>query len=665
MNKVLIVFLAALSTLSCSREPIGCDNSVNKDATSKISNSPQDALPGELVVRFSGSAAEQIESSAIYTKAAADNATITRSGVATIDDALTAIEAISIEPLFAINVEMELRAREAGLHKWYVIEFNDRIDLQAAATTLSRIDAVEIVQFNEVLKPTYNKEVYPYSSTRAQAASDGLPCNDAALGDQWNYNNTGDKKFATEAVAGADINLFDAWQMSTGDPSVIVAVLDSGIEYNHPDLEANMWVNSGEIAGNGIDDDNNGYIDDVHGYNFVDQGAITWDLEGDIGHGTHVAGTIAAVNNNNIGVCGIAGGGAKGNGVRIMSCQIDSAGNNASDKDVAKAIQYAADNGASIIQCSMGRGKNLLSNDNDYEKRYPLETDAFNYFLSCHNSQLSDGNLVIYAAGNDKFDKPSYPGAHRKYISVSALGADYKPAYYTNYGAGTNIMAPGGDQYVGGEEYGMILSTLPASLNGGNGYGYMEGTSMACPHVSGVAALALSYAAQLNKTFTVEEFKSMLLTSVNDAERYLTGGKYADGSFVQMETYSKKMGTGLIDAAQLCLQVEGVPMLKVSAGKTQMVELNNFFGQGASNLTYIGVEMNDEEMSKLGISELPTMNYGKLKINCTKSGVARLRVKAIAGGSEVGSSEVIGGMEISKEFAVVARFVESSNGGWL
>lgn len=143
----------------------------------------------------------------------------------------------------------------------------------------------------------------------------------------------------------------DAWKLTGGDPRIIVAVLDEGVKYTHPDLTANMWVNEAEIDGDGIDNDGDGYVDDVHGYNFVDDGPITWNVtknvsgvpQSDSGHGTHVAGTVAAVNNNGIGVAGIAGGTGKGDGVRIMSCQIFSGTVSTNDYNTAKAVKYATD----------------------------------------------------------------------------------------------------------------------------------------------------------------------------------------------------------------------------------------------------------------------------------------------------------------------------------
>jgi len=377
---------------------------------------------------------------------------------------------------------------------------------------------------------------------------------------------------------------------------------------------------------------------------------------------------VAAVNNNGVGVCGVAGGTGRNDGVKLMSCQIFS-GNDATSGAIttsAEAIKYAADNGAAIIQCSFGSKAGAYTSDSAYERGSGVQYNAIKYFIESQNCDAVGGGVVIFAAGNDATAMSGYPGAYHDYISVTSFSPDYLPAYYTNYGPGCNISAPGGDYKISADAaktYAEVLSTVPSELSEYNGadYGFMQGTSMACPHVSGVAALGLSYALEKGKKFTLDEFKTMILTSVNDMETYLDGSKTG----LVLADYRKKMGTGSIDAYQLLMQVEGTPCLRAKVGTKQLVALTKYFGGSASNLTYLRVEMTRENMDKLGITEAPSISYGKLMIHCTKPGVAKISVTAIAGGGSVGGGSSMGGQEITKEFAVIARATENANGGWL
>lgn len=242
----------------------------------------------------------------------------------------------------------------------------------------------------------------------------------------------------------------------TGDPSIIVAVLDEGVMYTHPDLAANMWVNEKEQLRAGKDADGNGYKDDRYGYNFVkNSGLISWTDANDTGHGTHVAGIIAAVNNNGEGVSGIAGGdGTPNSGVKLMSCQVfDGEGGVTLDGE-AKAIKYAADNGAVILQCSWGYNSgdaNLVdgytpgpATQKEWEETYPLEKDAIDYFLNNAGSPngVIDGGIAVFASGNEYAGIPGYPGGYTKCVTVAAVAADFTPASYTNYGENVDICAP-------------------------------------------------------------------------------------------------------------------------------------------------------------------------------------------------------------------------------
>ena len=677
-NRKLLIFASFLLLAGCTTDP-DMDNNVGggtsaQTPSAKIVNTSADAAAETLLVYFNDRAVESIESTAAATRTAA-----TRSGVASVDDVLSRLEIVSLERLFTYDARSEEQTRAAGLHKWYILTFGQGADLEKAARELAGVAEVSRIQFDTKLQKASVGNPMPFridetGTTRADFSGSGF--NDPGLPNQWHYSNNGDKMFAATTAAGADINVPEAWKLTGGSPSIIVAIVDEGVKYTHPDLADNMWVNKAELNGAAnTDNDGNGYKNDVHGYNFATNSSdLTWSVshydnkgkyDGDSGHGTHVAGTVAAVSNNGVGVSGIAGGTGRNDGVKLMSCQIFSGGEGGSAAVSAEAIKYAADNGASILQCSWGYPAGAVTTDNAYASGARIEKQAIDYFIATKNNAVLDGGLVIFAAGNDAKAMSGYPGAYRDYISVTAFSPDYLPAYYTNYGPGCNVAAPGGDAYISpsGSSAVQVLSTLPSELYQSD-YGYMQGTSMACPHVSGVTALGLSYALAKGKQYTVAEFKSMLLTSVNDIDTYLDGTKQSLTT-MQLRNYRKQMGTGAIDAYQLLMQIEGTPCLKAKVGVQQQLSLDKYFGKASANLTYLGVEISQADRTKLGISAEPTFVSGKLRLHCTKPGVARITVRAVAGGSGLGTGTSMGGMEIAKEFAVIARAVQTENGGWL
>ena len=636
----------------------------------KIVNTSIDAEAGSLLVYFDDAAIGSLEQAA--EAAAKTRSVATRAGIVSVDEILSELNVSSLNRLFPVDTRNEERTRAAGLHKWYELQFDTEVDLDLAAQKLSAVAEVANIQFNTKLEKMWDGKATPLRSDAMSADTRSIvwPFNDPELKRQWHYINKGDKAVAQTAREGADINVEEAWKLTAGDPKIIVAVVDEGVKYTHPDLAANMWVNTREMTGTtGVDDDGNGYVDDYYGYNFVTNGPISWDVvdakgDGDSGHGTHTAGTVAAVNNNGIGVCGVAGGSGNNDGVRLMSCQALSgtAAGSGTTAVMARAFKYAADNGASIIQCSMGIKGGGYTSDDQYAKKAKAEHDALAYFIATSNCDAIDGGLVIFSAGNDALDRAGYPGAFRDYISVTSFSPDFLPASYTNYGPGCNISAPGGDAYIASNSTATILSTMPSEMNEGSDYGYMQGTSMACPHVSGVAALGLSYALAKGKQYTVAEFKSMLLTSVNDIDTYLDGTKQSLTT-MQLRNYRKQMGTGAIDAYQLLMQIEGTPCLKAKVGVQQQLSLDKYFGKASANLTYKSAEMSQADMDKLGITAAPAFSYGKLQIKCTKPGVAKIKIKAMAGSSSANGE--MSGMEITKEFAIIARAVQAGNGGWL
>lgn len=576
------------------------------------------------------------------------------------------------------------REREYRLDRWYLVTFPADVDVEAVAEAFAACSEVQAVQYNTRIA-RFEEGVATGWVAGDNTVSPVLPFNDPKLIDQWHYINNGDLSVASTVRAGADVNVRDAWRLTTGDPSIIVAVCDEGVKYDHPDLAANMWVNEAEKNGvEGVDDDGNGFVDDVHGYNFLStynvqtgQGnlmPVSWDRSGDSGHGTHVAGTVAAVSNNGIGVAGVAGGdGTPGTGVRLMTCQLFSGKASGGTLNRAQAYKYAADMGASILQCSFGQDAGNIMSDKDFETLYSFEADALNYFMTnpSKNNPVG-GNFAIFASGNEGKDISAYPAAHNRFISVAAFGPDFLPTSYTNYGPGTNICAPGGDYSINSTsstpERAQILSTLPKEVGAGD-YGYMQGTSMACPHVSGVVALALSYAKKLGKTFTYDEFLAMIYSSVNNIDYYIeTCTKLNNGVQMDLTPFWHNMGTGAIDAWRLLMQIEGTPCLPVQKGTDAKIALDQYFSPAASHLTFTKVEVSEDARAALGIVGDPYVKYGKLYIRCENEGSAKIQVSAIAGGDEVAGqgTAVMGGTEFTREVSIISREAGvAENGGWL
>ncbi|MCD9024089.1 S8 family serine peptidase [Cohnella silvisoli] len=308
---------------------------------------------------------------------------------------------------------------------------------------------------------------------------------DARFEEQWGLLNNGQNIGFQAGSAGVDIDAVNAWNVTTGSSSVLVGVLDTGIDMTHPDLAANIYTHTAEIPDNGIDDDGNGYIDDVHGYDFANEDATVFDSSSDDKHGTHVAGIIAA-EANDVGVRGVAPG------VSLLPLKFMTGGAGYTS-DAIEAIEYAQSMGVSILNASFGG---------------PESNPALQEALA------QSGMLIVAAAGNHGGNvdtSPVYPASYQltNLLSVTAVDNQGKLAAFSGYGSTVDVAAPG----VG------IISTIP-----GGGYAYLSGTSMAAPFVTGIAALIKSQYPDLTGAQIAERIKGTVTFASNLTGKVATEG---------------------------------------------------------------------------------------------------------------------------------------------
>ncbi|HDY92643.1 MAG: S8 family serine peptidase [Pseudoalteromonas distincta] len=410
------------------------------------------------------------------------------------------------------NATPQMRKQARSLVKAKITDLNnDEVDDNFTSLFSGRLAKFKVsgMSTKEAIERLKSHQAIEYVEPDYRVSIAANTPNDPRFDELWGLNNLGQ----TGGIADADIDAPEAWEISIGSRDVVVGVIDTGVDYSHSDLADNAWVNTGEIAGDGIDNDGNGYIDDIHGINAITDAGDPMD---DQGHGTHVSGTIGASGNNSTGVVGV------NHEVSIVGCKFLDAAGSGSTSDAIKCIDYM------VNLKNSGVNLRVLNNSWGGGGYSQALADAITV------SEQAD-ILFVAAAGNDEVDNdanPHYPSSyeHESVLSIASTDSNDNLSDFSQWGAtSVDMGAPGSG----------IVSTVP-----GNGYANYSGTSMATPHVAGVAALVLS----VNPDLTTSELKALLMSS-GDANTALQGKTLA--------------GTRL-NANQALLDADPTPSFKMS-----------------------------------------------------------------------------------------------------